>query len=1841
MFDNVQSKAQVKDLLNTGSPSDKAQAKAPSFRGSPNQLEKNRRDLEATLDEDRLTGGQAIPEPVRSLRVSGFTDPAIPQRIISSTPATPYTTPQLDISWQLQSIQRESTEIQRQQVHLLKRLMLPAPKPPIFEGDILEFPKWESAFDALIEEDGDSSRKLYYLGQYTGGAAQRTINGLLGLRTEDAYTRARKMLKERFGNPYRIYEEYRKKLFSWPTCKLGKDLQELSDFLAMTQETMKTVGYLRELNSLTFIRQLATRLPAYYCNKWRVSAKRIEDEMGEYTFNDLVEFVQNAASDATHPVFSLESLSATRRELETGKERSGYFAMRNTQRNEAKRSQGSTFATSVSSQDTTREKLDNSYVRKCPLCDKPHELEQCKTFLGKTPHERVEVCKSKGVCFSCLTKGHMARRCRKRTECEVCKKSHATLLHFDTQADVNQPSQETAKANSNCVSTCHLNDCNHTRTSMIVPVWIQHEDNPSLKVETYAVLDDQSDTCFVTNEICSQLSLSGPEIILKLGTMHSVENVLTRKIEGLVISRCDGELNIPLPRAYSREQIPVRREQIPTPETASSWKHLHRISDKIQPYRKDLAVGILIGNNCPQAIKPRDVIPGKSKDPYAIRTTLGWGIIGAAPPQGTLADENMKCCHRTTTTKASSHQASTDKFIAVRQCKEVLTPDTIRTLLERDFSDGQANGKPLSQEDQRFLKTMKEGIHLTDDQHYEMPLPLRDENIVLPCNRKQAEIRLEQLKRRFQRDPQYQQDYTAFVEDMLTKGYAEKAPPDARHTWYIPHHGVYHAKKPGKIRVVFDCSAESNGQSLNSNLLQGPDLSNSLLGVLCRFRQEPIAVACDIEGMFHQVRVNTEHRDLLRFLWWEGGKVNKDPQEYRMTVHLFGATSSPGCANLALKMTADDNETDLGADSANFLRRNFYVDDGLKSVRRPEEAIELVKKSREMCRRGGFRLHKFMSNSKTVIESIPEEDRASGIKNIDLDKQPLPLERVLGVEWCIENDSLQFRITLKDKPLTRRGILATVSSIYDPLGLAAPLLLHGKRILQLLCKENAGWDDPIPPELRSRWEKWRAEIPLLEELNVPRCFRPTDFGELKTAELHHFSDACNEGYGQCSYLRIVDEKDRIHCSLVMGKARVTPLKPTTIPRLELAAAVVSVKASEALSQDLEYEPMDETFWTDSMVVKAYIQNEARRFHTFVANRVQQIREHTSPDQWVYVASEDNPADDASRGLSVKQLTQNSRWIHGPRFLWEPRETWSMPEKGEVTPLSPDDKEVKRVCALSSTSTPAIIQATLLERLSYFSEWFRAIRAVANCLRYLRILRSRVSTKKAGAQLQSSNVKRQRISVEELKNAEATIIMELQREVFAEEIKVLRSSSPGEFKRGEVKDRNREIKKVSQLYRLDPFLDQRGVLRVGGRLRHSSMPDDLKHPIILPRKSNITELVIKYYHNKCNHQGRGMTINELRSSGFWIIGCTSAVSEMIHNCCLCRKTRSDVQNQKMADLPPDRLQDSPPFTYCGVDCFGPWHVKVGRKDIKRYGVLFTCMTSRAIHLEVAHSLEADSFINALRRFICRRGPVRQIRSDQGTNFIGASNELKKALSEMNQQQVATELLKLNCDWVETKFNVPSASHMGGVWERQIKTVRSVLTVLLHKNGGQLNDEGLATFMCEAEAIVNSRPLTTDNLTSADSLEPLTPNHLVTMKTKIVLPPPGVFESADGYSRKMWRRVQHLSNEFWTRWKKEFLQSLQQRSKWSRTRRNIQSGDIVIVKEEDIPRNVWKLGRVTDAYKDDDGLVRKVKLLVGDRNLAKDGRRTRNLTTLERPIHKLVLLQRGDSSDERPGIPVEEP
>ena len=282
-----------------------------------------------------------------------------------------------------------------------------------------------------------------------------------------------------------------------------------------------------------------------------------------------------------------------------------------------------------------------------------------------------------------------------------------------------------------------------------------------------------------------------------------------------------------------------------------------------------------------------------------------------------------------------------------------------------------------------------------------------------------------------------------------------------------------------------------------------------------------------------------------------------------------------------------------------------------------------------------------------------------------------------------------------------------------------------------------------------------------------------------------------------------------------------------------------------------------------------------------------------------------------------------------------------------------------------------------------------------------------------------------------------------------------------------------------------------------------------------------------------------------------------------------------------------------------------------------------MVSRAVHIEVSKSHDTSSFINALRRFLAIRGPISVLRCDRGTNFVGANRELKEAIENVNDDVLRNFLNEHNCE-IEFKHNVPDASHMGGVWERMIRSVRSILNVLMANHSEQLDDEMLRTYMYEVMAIINSRPLTTETLNDPTSLTPLTPNHLIMMKSNVVLPPPGEFQRDDVYCRKRWRRVQYLIDQFWCRWKKEYLQTIQERQKWTRKRRNVQVGDVVLLKDDSLPRNSWPLCKVVKANTSCDNLVRTVKLQIGNPNLTHNGKRIGKVSYLERPVHKVIVL-----------------
>ena len=446
-----------------------------------------------------------------------------------------------------------------------------------------------------------------------------------------------------------------------------------------------------------------------------------------------------------------------------------------------------------------------------------------------------------------------------------------------------------------------------------------------------------------------------------------------------------------------------------------------------------------------------------------------------------------------------------------------------------------------------------------------------------------------------------------------------------------------------------------------------------------------------------------------------------------------------------------------------------------------------------------------------------------------------------------------------------------------------------------------------------------------------------------------------------------------------------------------------------------------------------------------------------------------------------------------------------------------------------------------------------------------------------------------------------IIKEVQQECFSAEIADLNAGIA--------------VQKSSRLFNLNPILDDRGILRIGGRLRNSPEPYDVKFPIILPGDHHVSELLVREFHEQVKHQGRHLTHGALRTGGFWITNGKKLVSRILAKCVICHKLRRPLQTQKMADLPPERVTPSPPFTHVGIDVFGHWNIKTlktrgGALQSKRWACLFCCFSTRAIHIEVLESMDTSCFINALRRFFALRGPATNLYSDCGTNFVGACNEFRQFYQiEANLEKVRSFLCTTGCTWT---FNPPHASHMGGVWERLIGTCRRILdSILANYTVHKLTHESLSTFMAEIVGIVNSRPLVPVS-TDPECPYNLTPNTLLTQKLPILFEDQIPVDTRDSLSIQ-WRRVQHLSNTFWTRWKKEYLPILQPRNKWQQGKQNIKVGDIVHMQDTALHRNEWPMGIVTKCYPGSDSFVRKVDVKLG---------LTQKI--MSRPIHEIILV-----------------
>ncbi|XP_062537864.1 uncharacterized protein LOC134206189 [Armigeres subalbatus] len=612
-----------------------------------------------------------------------------------------------------------------------------------------------------------------------------------------------------------------------------------------------------------------------------------------------------------------------------------------------------------------------------------------------------------------------------------------------------------------------------------------------------------------------------------------------------------------------------------------------------------------------------------------------------------------------------------------------------------------------------------------------------------------------------------------------------------------------------------------------------------------------------------------------------------------------------------------------------------------------------------------------------------------------------------------------------------------------------------KVVLQEIWRTSVGWDDPIEEKQFGMWMQWLKVLPEVATVEIPRCYRTaTSIDSTNEVQMHIFVDASEKGFAAVVYLRF-KQGDIIETALVGSKTRVAPIK--------FQASVIGVRLANSIAQSLSVKINRRFFWTDSSDVISWLKSDHRRYSPFVAFRVSEMLEASDVSEWQWIQTNNNVADDGTKWKRVPDMRKTSRWFHGPEFLKTSEVEW--PVKIHVDNAT--SEELRPHLLLHIKFPEPIIDP------QNFSKWTSLLRRCAYVFRFIGNVKTSSSEERTVGALTAG----------ELVKAENYLYRLAQGSSYADELAILSNTRAS-------KDSTLTIPKNSSIYYLCPFLDQHGVLRVRGRT--SACPGvnpDAVNPIILPRNNHITRLIISHYHNKYHHQNHNTVVNELRQR-YSISRLKPAYNEIRRCCQQCKNDRAQPLPPAMGDLPLPRLAAyARQFTYMGVDYFGPIMITVGRRQEKRWVLLATCLTTRAIHLQIIHNMTTDSCILGLRNVMARRGVPAVIFSDRGTNFVGASRELENAMQNLDQELLAEEFTTSHTSW---SFIPPASPHMGGSWERLVRSVKANLANL--KPNRTLSYEVLENMLAEVENIINSRPLTSIPLDD-DQSPVLTPNHFL--------------------------------------------------------------------------------------------------------------------------------------------------
>lgn len=1405
---------------------------------------------------------------------------------------------------------------------------------------------------------------------------------------------------------------------------------------------------------------------------------------------------------------------------------------------------------------------NNTETKPCPFCQKKdHKISNCKEFCKLDHNNRHNFVQTNKLCFNCLGINHSADVCRILARCRICKHKHHSLLHP-------KPTSEPIASTSNATP-----EVGSAALNVKTPV-VESQSNGVKNVATHFSKQSASKP----NQILLATALVSVQT--KNGCRHTLRALLDQGSQASFITESAAQ-SLGLRRTSTRATIQglggdkslgskfivsMKIQSCHDPHyTFQVSAHVLSAITSILPSEK------VIYNDWPELVNITLADP-EFHTPNKIDILLGADVYGQIIRDGLIkGPKGIPTAQNTALgwiLSGPTHLYDEDHF-NLKQCNHNVIVSmhshvNDNELLKRfwQLESDLFETKILSQEEQLCENFYSQTTTRDTTGRYIVRLPFREDDPQCKYgnSRDIALKRFHLLEKRFKKDPEVKSRYSEVIHEYLNLGHMEKiqnGDDKLSKAVYLPHHAVIREdKSTTKVRVVFDASCKgSNGVSLNDTLMVGPTLQQDLRHIIMRWRTYPICLSADIIKMYRQVIVANEDVDFQRLLWRDDPE--SEIEDYRLVRVTFGTASAPYLAVQSLQQVAND-EGKQNPMVAEKIKTDFYVDDLMTGCQNIEEGKEIYKEIKNILTKGGFELQKWITNSKELAREIMQEGK--GKVDIKMDE----IVKILGLSWDRESDSFQYsvRLPLQQEPITKRKVISDIARLFDPLGWVAPCVVIAKVMIQKLWLAGLDWDEELPIELLNEWSLYREQLIETQQFCVPRWIHAK--ADDAYMGLHGFCDASNMAYAAVVYLRIVDAQHNIHVNLVTAKTKVAPTMQVSIPRLELMGAVLLAKLLSEVAKVLAIDRSQVHGWTDSTVVLAWLSSHPSRWSTFIGNRTSDILSRMENSQWAHVQSAHNPADIASRGQAPSELLRNELWIHGPSWLQREKIEYGRP-KSISTELEQRKIKVHVTTNVNTQKYPLWTKYSSLQKL---------VRVVAFCRRFLKLKENKINGKKFETYLTNEEI------------AEAVDVCIRQCQI-----------------RG-LSDNKHELKSLCPVY------DENGIMRVGGRIQNANINENLKHPIILPHKDHFTHLVVEEAHKKTLHGGPSLMLNHLRTR-YWIIRAKSLVKAYVRKCVICIRHAAITKNQLMGQLPSSRVTPAKPFLHSGVDFAGPINIRIskgrGNKSYKGYICLFVCMATKAIHLEAISDLTAEGFIAGFKRLVARRGHVSDVWSDNGTNFVGASKELAKLVAA-EQSSVAAEIREwLNANSVSWHFIPPHAPNFGGLWEAGVKSTKFHLKRII--GNSTLTYEEMSTTLTQVEACLNSRPL---SMLPSDHNDPtpLTPGHFLIGEPLVIVPERN-YEQSNISNLRRWQVTQRMVQDFWRKWSNEYLVHCLQRYKWSKIIPEPNIGDVVLIKEDNLPPARWLLGKVVKKHPGLDNVTRVVTLKC-------------NRSVIKRPTNKLCIL-----------------